>query len=264
MSAPPGALRIPRIMVDDQPLDIVSQTGVLTIIEKACKSSWEHVVVRSVNTHSLADRARLAGVLADDSVDLYLLDSRPISLLLRRHRFEVQPVPGADLLPLILESASINGFSVGLIGPSSRTVGLVRGRLGDMGVRLAFAISPSPEEVQVAIGTRGANFPSSLEDVDIVIVSLSSPKQEQLIAALGNRRSHGLTIGLGAAADFLVGVQPRAPKRIRRLGLEWAWRASTGGIRMSYRYLVRDLSAELRIVAGILLPRLGPSVELTE
>ncbi|MFZ1626851.1 MAG: WecB/TagA/CpsF family glycosyltransferase, partial [Candidatus Moraniibacteriota bacterium] len=59
----------------------------------------------------------------------------------------------------------------------------------------------------------------------IVFCNYGAPLQEIVLAGLkaspGNIR---LAIGVGGAFDFLTGKIPRAPKFIRSVGIEWAWR----------------------------------------
>jgi N-acetylglucosaminyldiphosphoundecaprenol N-acetyl-beta-D-mannosaminyltransferase len=58
-------------------------------------------------------------------------------------------------------------------------------------------------------------------------VCLGSPRQEEWIAAQADalaRLGVVVVIGLGGAADFVAGVQRRAPHAIQWLGLEWLFR----------------------------------------
>jgi N-acetylglucosaminyldiphosphoundecaprenol N-acetyl-beta-D-mannosaminyltransferase len=45
-----------------------------------------------------------------------------------------------------------------------------------------------------------------------------------------------LTIGVGAAFDFLAGTKRRAPAALQRLGLEWLHRLASEPRRLSGRY----------------------------
>ena len=48
-------------------------------------------------------------------------------------------------------------------------------------------------------------------------------------------------MGLGATLDFEAGRMPRAPRWMRRVGLEWAFRLMLEPRRLWRRYLVEDL-----------------------
>jgi N-acetylglucosaminyldiphosphoundecaprenol N-acetyl-beta-D-mannosaminyltransferase len=64
----------------------------------------------------------------------------------------------------------------------------------------------------------------SKSEPDVVWVGLGAPKQEKWIAAHVGRVGAAALIGVGAAFDFHAGVVPRAPKWVRRAGLEWLYR----------------------------------------
>ncbi len=59
---------------------------------------------------------------------------------------------------------------------------------------------------------------------DIVLVAMGYPKQEIFLKELENHLQNGIGIGIGGALDILSGTHKRAPKPIRKIGLEWAWR----------------------------------------
>jgi len=62
-------------------------------------------------------------------------------------------------------------------------------------------------------------------DPDILIVSLGAPRQEKLIAETLKRfPSIQVTIGAGGTFDYWTGNKPRAPRILRRVGMEWLWR----------------------------------------
>ena len=70
-------------------------------------------------------------------------------------------------------------------------------------------------------------------------ICVGSPQQEMIAnEASALEGSRGLALCLGAALDFIVGREKRAPKLAQRLGLEWAHRLLTNPRRMWRRYLV--------------------------
>jgi len=59
----------------------------------------------------------------------------------------------------------------------------------------------------------------------ILFVAFGAPKQELWIAEhLKKLPSVKIAMGIGGAFDYLSGVIKRAPKVVRRAGLEWFWR----------------------------------------
>jgi len=67
---------------------------------------------------------------------------------------------------------------------------------------------------------------------DIVWVGLGSPKQEKWMAQHVGRIRSAALIGVGAAFDFHSGRIPWAPKWMRQMGIEWAYRLAIEPRRM--------------------------------
>lgn len=72
---------------------------------------------------------------------------------------------------------------------------------------------------------------------DIVWVGTGQPKQEIWMAAMRERLSASVLIGVGAAFDFHAGLVQQAPRSVQDAGLEWAWRLSREPKRLWHRYL---------------------------
>lgn len=67
----------------------------------------------------------------------------------------------------------------------------------------------------------------STERPSVLFVALGAPKQEKWIACnLKKNPSINLAMGVGGAFDFISGRVSRAPKFLRYVGMEWAWRLS--------------------------------------
>ena len=67
----------------------------------------------------------------------------------------------------------------------------------------------------------------STEQPSVLFVALGAPKQEKWIARNFKKNpSINLAIGVGGAFDFISGNVKRAPKFLRYIGMEWAWRLS--------------------------------------
>lgn len=77
---------------------------------------------------------------------------------------------------------------------------------------------------------------------DLLWVGLGGPKQEFWIQAHRDKLKVPVMLGVGAAFDFHSGARPWAPPLIRKLGLEWLWRAISGGRKTFFRN-IRCVSA---------------------
>ena len=84
---------------------------------------------------------------------------------------------------------------------------------------------------------------------DIVWVGLSTPKQEQFMAAHTASLDAALLIGVGAAFDFHSGRVRQAPRWIQRSGLEWLFRLGTEPRRLGLRYLTTTPRFALHVLA---------------
>jgi exopolysaccharide biosynthesis WecB/TagA/CpsF family protein len=71
-------------------------------------------------------------------------------------------------------------------------------------------------------------------------LAIGSPQQEIIAQKLKERGSaRGLALCVGAAIDFLTGIETRAPVWMQEAGLEWLYRLSRNPRRLWKRYLVR-------------------------
>lgn len=72
---------------------------------------------------------------------------------------------------------------------------------------------------------------------DVLLAALGTPRQELWLAA--NLAACGVPVGMGVGGlfDFYSGRLPRAPRALRRLGMEWAWRLLQEPRRLWRRYL---------------------------
>jgi len=72
---------------------------------------------------------------------------------------------------------------------------------------------------------------------EILFVALGAPKQEKwLVENRDKLRGVKLAFGVGGSLDFLSGIQKRAPRVVRWIGLEWLWRLMTDFSRIKRIY----------------------------
>lgn len=86
----------------------------------------------------------------------------------------------------------------------------------------------------------------------VIWVGLGLPKQEYWMQNHSPLLPNSLMLGVGAAFDWFAGVQPRAPKTVQALGLEWAHRVISEPKRVGPRY-ARLLGPGLKIFAQEML-----------
>lgn len=147
---------------------------------------------------------------------------------------------GTDFVPALLNKAAALGLSVYLFGARPGTAiaaaQTLSNRIPDLiiaGTRDGYEEAKNSAETIKAINASKA---------DIVLVAMGAPKQELWIAQHKNELSAPLVMGVGALFEFLAGNVKRAPKIIRRIRMEWAWRLANEPRRLAKRYLVGNFT----------------------
>ncbi|MGQ0565324.1 MAG: WecB/TagA/CpsF family glycosyltransferase [Gemmobacter sp.] len=170
--------------------------------------------------------------------DLVVADGNPIVWLSRLARRPVALVPGSDLVLPLIEAAMQAGRPVVILGTTDMTLAAARDSIARHlpGVRFGPLISPPR-----CFDPDGPAARAMLQQIAAVgpclcLLALGAPKQERL-AAQGRRIAPQAGFAsVGAGIDFLAGHQTRAPAWVRRLALEWLWRAMSQPRRLIPRY----------------------------
>jgi N-acetylglucosaminyldiphosphoundecaprenol N-acetyl-beta-D-mannosaminyltransferase len=161
----------------------------------------------------------------------------------------VERVPGPNFMPLACEYGVSRGWRHYFYGGQPEVAARVAATLSARfpGMIVAGCDAPpfrplSPEEDAVVC--------RNIEDsrADVVWVALGGPKQEIWMHEHAGRLQVPFMLGVGAAFDFLVATQPRAPRFVQRLGCEWLYRMCTGGPRL-FRRNLRAALGTLTILA---------------
>jgi N-acetylglucosaminyldiphosphoundecaprenol N-acetyl-beta-D-mannosaminyltransferase len=148
-------------------------------------------------------------------------------------------VAGSDLVPAVFAAAPRSApLSVYLLGAApgvaERAARHIERRWP--GVRVVGAYGP-PFGFE---GDRAEND-SILRRIDearpeILLVGLGAPKQELWVHAHRDRIAARVALCIGATIDFLADEKPRAPRWVRRIGLEWFHRMASEPRRLVPRY----------------------------
>ena len=153
-----------------------------------------------------------------------------------------EKVSGSDLFPAVCKAAAGSGIRVFLLGgrpgAAEQAARVLRERY--TGLEIAGTLCPP-------MGFE--NDPAECERVNraireaaphVLFVGLGAPKQEYWMYR--NRAEVGVpvSIGVGGSFDFVAGITPRAPKRLRNAGLEWLYRLSREPRRLWKRYALTN------------------------
>ena len=152
---------------------------------------------------------------------------------------------GTDFVPHLLKRAD-RPLTVGLLGARPGVVAKARDRFATAFPAHAFRIVHHgyfDAAVMARIAERLAERP-----VDILLVALGNPQQEEFIAGALDGRHCRAAFGIGALFDFTSGRVPRAPPLMRDLRVEWLFRLNREPGRMWRRYMVGNPVFVLRVL----------------
>lgn len=93
----------------------------------------------------------------------------------------------------------------------------------------------------------------------LLLVGMGNPKQEVWLADCMAESGCKLAFGVGAFLDFTAGEIPRAPRLLRRLRLEWAYRLGQEPRRLFKRYVLETPMFLARVLKQRLLRRPFPA-----
>lgn len=170
--------------------------------------------------------------------DLVVADGRPIVWLSRLAGAQVNLLPGSDLVLPLGRQAAEAGARVALVGSTQAALDDAAHALEQAapGIEIvqrtapAARFDPAGAEADAILGQLAANR------VQLCLLALGAPKQETLALRGRDRAPMVGFASIGAGLDFLGGHQVRAPKWMRRLALEWLWRATQSPRRLGPRY----------------------------
>jgi len=182
--------------------------------------------------------------------DVVVADGRPV---LWAARLSGTPLPGlvagSDLVPALALKAAERGARVLLIGGAPGAA--------DGAARALRTLAPELELADAHVPPMGfeedAEELAALEDAvrssgaDLVLVALGSPLQERCILRLREVLPGASWVGVGITLSFLSGDVSRAPRWMRRVGLEWSWRLICEPRRLFKRYILQGLPFALTL-----------------
>ncbi|WP_083097695.1 WecB/TagA/CpsF family glycosyltransferase [Pseudophaeobacter leonis] len=202
-------------------------------------STGEGFALATINLDHLVKLAQSESFLAAYcGQDLVVADGRPIVWLSRLAGRPVELLPGSDLVLPLCRLAAAAGVPVALVGSTDESLGDAAASLQAQvpGLDVAWCHAPSgvvrPRKRRGGGDFRGAEKQS----IRLCFLALGAPKQESLAhRGRGEAPAVGFA-SIGAGLDFLGGHQTRAPLWVRKIAMEWLWRALSSPVRMMPRY----------------------------
>lgn len=134
-----------------------------------------------------------------------------------------QQVRGSDLTMYLLTEAAARGWRVFLLGGAPGVAEDAAARMTDRwpALRIVGTDAGRADEAHDS-ETRGAI--TAAGRVDLLLVAFGAPRQERWLARNVPKLDVGVALGVGGTLDFLAGRVRRAPRLVRRIGLEWLFR----------------------------------------
>ncbi len=148
-----------------------------------------------------------------------------------------EPLPerfaGINFTWPLLEAAAAAGTKVYLVGdPKGGSIATTAAVIGQKLPDIRIVGTHSGRDTDQPAGNVGEDWIAETaaaiqqSHADLILVGMGFPLQERVMAGLVPNLSHGVLIGEGGTFDYQMfgGRQPRAPRLIQSLGLEWLWR----------------------------------------
>ena len=176
------------------------------------------------------------------TADLVSADGVP---LLWMSRASGSPLPervaGSDIVPRILRVAGELGAPVYLLGGAQEDAEAAK-RIAEANIKGLNIVEADGALVELAdeaaceaLATRIRNSGAHL-----LLVGFGCPKQELFLLRYLQQTGCRLGIGVGTSFSFVAGTRKRAPTWMRRMGMEWLFRACREPRRLIPRY-AKDL-----------------------
>lgn len=222
------------------PITIPTQSNLVDEVRRRLLRG-QGFALATINLNHLVEQRRSQRFAAACAAhDLTVADGNPIVWLSRLAGRNVDLVTGSDNLRPLLSLAAKEGIKVGFYGATLETLELAaeKLKLEIPDLQVVWMASPPMGFDPEGNDARSAIVDMEKAGVQLCIIALSSPRQECFAA---HAREVATKIGfcsLGASLDFVVGKQIRAPLWMRKMALEWLWRASSAPKRLGSRYLI--------------------------
>lgn len=183
-------------------------------VHQICTVNPEFVIEAGRNPEFAAVLAR-ASLCTPDGVGL-LLAARYVGQPLRGR------VTGVELTRRLARLAAARGYRLFLLGAAPG--------VAEAAAQVLTREAPGLLLAGCYAGSPALRHEPFLEQViraarpDILLVAYGHPRQDLWIARNQGRLGVPIAVGVGGTFDYLAGTVPRAPRWLRRLGLEWLHR----------------------------------------
>lgn len=229
----PDARRTPFLGLDFDTLAVEEVVAFLRT--RRADDSFGYIVTPNVD-HMVQIDAQPALRPVYEAGMLCLCDSRVLARLARMFGLTLSVVPGSDLIVALFASVLQDGDRLCLVGGSGELATQLRERYP----QITLIHHEPPMGLRRDAGARQAAIAAaSGARARFTLLAVGAPQQEILASEMvASGTMAGSALCIGAAVDFIVGAQVRAPRFVQRAGMEWFWRLSGNPRRLGRRYLI--------------------------
>ncbi len=152
--------------------------------------------------------------------DLNIIDGVGVKIALKFQKINPPLVRGVDFSRALVDLASKENYKIGFLGAKEEIINLAVKNFKEKYPGLNF------------VYVRNGYFDNDDEIIDeisktsvqILLVGLGSPRQEEFIVKLKNKLQGCVLVGVGGSFDVFSGLVKESPLIFRKLGLEWLFR----------------------------------------
>ena len=149
-------------------------------------------------------------------------------------------ITGLDLLPNLVKLCSKNDFSIFLLGASPGVGDKLKDIILNQYPQAKIVGVYVPPFMTTFTADENNNMISAVNAAspDVLLVSLTAPKQDIWITNNKDALNATLLVGIGGAFEVMAGLAKRAPKWVQKAGLEWLYRFIQEPKRLFRRYFI--------------------------
>lgn len=160
----------------------------------------------------------------------------------------INRITGADIHDFFIKYANEKSLKIFYLGSTEKTLNKIKTKLNHKfsNIKVHYYSPPfknhfSNEDNKKMI------FEINKVKPDILFIGMTAPKQEKWVYANYNNINVNYICSIGAVFDFFSGNIRRAPKWIRKIGLEWIFRSL-----FNFRLAKRNLISNPRFILHLL------------
>ena len=225
-------------------LDNVSRDEAIAHIEQCIdERRIRHVITPNVDQIVRIEKDPYFKEICEHA-ELLLADGHPLLWIAKWYKIPIkEKICGSDLVPKLCEIAAKKGYSVFFLGAApgvaQRATDKLKEKLPSLKVAGAYSPPIGFEKDQEELNKINQMLYDS--HADMLFVGMGVPKQDIFIYENMNKYQIPVSFSIGATIDFIAGEQKRAPKWMRKNGIEWFYRLCQSPKRMFKRYIIDDV-----------------------